>query len=140
MKYKDIQALCDAQFRRLTGIKWSTFNLMVEELSRHHSTKGRPFKLSDEDQLLLSLEYWREYRTLFHIGMSYGISEPSASRIVRRVEDILIKSDKFHLPKKVLQSAAVDWDVVVIDATEIPIQRPKKNRKNHIVAKRNDTP
>ncbi|WP_217652003.1 helix-turn-helix domain-containing protein, partial [Hydrococcus rivularis] len=29
---------------------------------------GRPSKLSAEDQILMTLEYWREYRTYFHIG------------------------------------------------------------------------
>ncbi len=29
---------------------------------------GRPRKLSLEDQLLMTLEYSREYRTYFHIG------------------------------------------------------------------------
>ncbi|MEH2211389.1 MAG: transposase family protein [Nostoc sp.] len=27
-----------------------------------------------EDQLLMTLEYWREYRTYFHIGQSWGVS------------------------------------------------------------------
>ena len=130
MKYNNIKKLSDTQFRRLTGVQRTTFNLMVEELQSHHSTKGRPFKLSYEEQLLLCLEYWREYRTLFHIATSYGVSEPTASRTVRWIEDILIKSKQFHLPKRLPQGSAVDWEVVVIDATEIPVQRPKKTEKN----------
>ncbi|WP_228146066.1 helix-turn-helix domain-containing protein [Acinetobacter sp. ANC 4558] len=55
----------------------------------HVPTKGRPTKLSIEDQILLCLSYWREYRTLFHVATSYGVSEPTASRIVRHVEDCL---------------------------------------------------
>ncbi|WP_205666421.1 helix-turn-helix domain-containing protein [Acinetobacter sp. ANC 4169] len=42
---------------------------------------------------------WREYRTLFHVATSYGISEPTASRVVRHVEDCLIRSNLFNLPK-----------------------------------------
>jgi GGDEF domain-containing protein len=82
MKYNNIKKLSDAQFHRLTGVQRSTFNLMVGQLQSHHSTKGRPFKLAYEEQLLLCLEYWREYRALFHIATSYGISEPTASRTV----------------------------------------------------------
>ena len=54
------------------------------------------------------------------------MSEPSASRIVRHVEDFLIKSNLFNLPKHLPEGEGIDWNVVIVDATEIPIQRPKK--------------
>ena len=82
-----------------------------------------------EDQLLLSLNYWREYRTLFHVGVSYGVSEPTASRIVRHVEDCLVKSNLFNLNKKIPKGEGPDWNVVIVDATEIPTQRPKKTKE-----------
>ena len=85
--------------------------------------------MSIEDQILLCLSYWCEYRTLFHVATSYGVSEPTASRIVRHVEKCLIKSNLFHLPKSLPESEEIDWNVVIIDATEIPIQRPKKTEK-----------
>ena len=78
-----------------------------------------------EDQILLCLSYWHEYRTLFHIATSYGVSEPTASRIVRHVEDCLIKSNLFNLP----EGEGIDWNIVIVDATEIPIQRPKKTEE-----------
>jgi len=46
------------------------------------------------------LEYYREYRTLYHMGIDYGISEGHASKVVRDVESVLIKSGKFSLPSK----------------------------------------
>ena len=70
---------------------------------------------------MLCLSYWREYRTLFHVGMTYGVSESTASRIVRDVEDYLIKSKQFNLPKKTPNGGALDWDVVIVDVTEIPL-------------------
>ena len=129
MKYIDIQKLTDLQFQRLTGIAWSTFNVMLTELKVHVPVKGRPSILALEDQLLLCLSYWREYRTLFHVGMTYGVSEATAFRIVRHVENCLIKANLFNLQKKVPKVTGEDWDVVIVDATEIPIQRPKKSRK-----------
>ena len=129
MKYIDIHKLTDAQFKRLTGVSWSTYKLMVEILNAHSASTGRPPTLTKEDQLLLCLSYWREYRTLFHVGMTYGVSESTASRIVRDTEDHLIKSKQFNLPKKVPTGGALDWDVVIVDATEIPVQRPKKTEK-----------
>ncbi|ENV14420.1 hypothetical protein F965_00664 [Acinetobacter schindleri NIPH 900] len=102
---------------------------MVEQLKMHVPAKGRPSKLSVEDQVLLCLSYWREYRTLFHVATSYGVSEPTASRIVRHVEDCLIQSKLFNLPKNLPEGEGIDWNVVIVDATEIPIQRPKKTEK-----------
>ena len=135
MKYIDSKKLSETQFKRYTGISWSTFDLMVEQLKMHVPAKGRPPKLSIEDQILLCLSYWREYRTLFHVATSYGVSEPTASRIVRHVEDCLINSNLFNLLKHLPEGEGIDWNVVIVDATEIPIQRPK-NRRKAIVAKR----
>ena len=129
MKYIDSKKLSDSQFKRYTGISYSTFYLMVEQLKKHLPTTGRPAKLSLEDQVLLSLSYWREYRTLFHVATSYGVSEPTASRIVRHVEDCLMQSNLFNLPKNLPEGEGVDWNVVIIDATEIPLQRPKKTEE-----------
>ncbi|TCB49652.1 transposase family protein [Acinetobacter sp. ANC 4779] len=129
MKYIDSNKLSDPQFKRYTGISWSTFYLMVEQLKKHVPIKGRPPKLSLEDQVLLCLSYWQEYRTLFHVATSYGVSEPTASRVVRHVEECLIQSKLFNLPKSLPEGEGIDWNVVIVDATEIPIQRPKKTEE-----------
>ncbi len=57
------------------------------------------------------------------------MSEPTALRIVRYVEDCLIKSNLFNLPKSLPEGKGIDWNVVIVDATEIPIQRPKKTEE-----------
>ena len=139
MKYIDSKKLSETQFKRYTGISWSTFDLMVEQLQKHVPDKGRPSKLSIEDQILLCLSYWREYRTLFHVATSYGVSEPTASRIFRHVEDNLIKSNLFNLPKNLPEGEGIDWNVVIVDATEIPIQRPKKQKKSYSGKKKTHT-
>ena len=129
MKHIDSKKLSETQFKRYTGISWSTFYVMVEQLQKQVPAKGRPSKLSLEDQVLLCLSYWGEYRTLFHVATSYGVSEPTASRIVRHVEDCLIQSNLFNLPKNLPTGEGIDWNVVIVDATEIPIQRPKKTEE-----------
>lgn len=78
------------------------------------------------DQVLLCLSYWWEYRTLFYVATSYGVSEPTASRIIRHVENCLIQSKLFNLLKELPEGEGIDWNVMIVDATEIPIQRPKK--------------
>ncbi len=70
--------------------------------------------------------------------MSYGSNESTASRIIHKIENILIKSDKFHLPKKLPHGAGIDWNVVIVDATEMTIERPKKNRKDSTAVRKND--
>ena len=140
MRYEKLSNLSDEEFRRLTGVKPSTFKHMVEILKVAHSRKrwhgGRRSKLCVEDQLLMTLEYLREYRTYFHIGTTYGISESSAYKAIKWVEDTLIKHPDFALPgRKALCKSDVDCDVVLIDATETPIHRPKKN-KNAVIPER----
>jgi hypothetical protein len=75
----------------------------------------------------MTLEYWREYRTFFHIATNWGIHESSVWRTIRRVEDILTKSRAFKLPgKKVLQPSDHEIEFVVVDVAETPVERPKK--------------
>ena len=143
MKYDQIKALADEKFRRLTGIKVSSFNKMIEILKFADQQKkakgGRKNKLSIEDQLLMALEYLREYRTYFHIGNSYGISESSAYKVIKWVEDTLIKHPDFALPgRKALLKSDHEYEVICIDVAESPIERPKKNKNISIQAKRRD--
>jgi hypothetical protein len=104
------------------------------------NNRGRPSSVSIENQLLIMLMYYREYRTFFHISVTYGISEAQCWRIVRKMEDILIKSKLFHLPgKKQLAQSGTSWEVVVIDVGESPIERPKKNNAAITPVKRSGT-
>lgn len=143
MKYDQISNLTEEQFRRLTGVKRTTFMRMLEILTeadcKRKAKGGRKNKLSVADQLLLTLEYLREYRTYFHIAQSYGISESSAYKTVRSVEDTLIKHPNFSLPgRKSLLKSDVDYEVVLIDAAETPIERPKKDKNISTLEKRKD--
>lgn len=130
-KYENIKKLSQEEFRRLTGVKSATFNEMSEVLKSAEKIKkrqgGKPNKLCVEDQLLMALEYLREYRTYFHLGKSYNLSESACYRVCRWVEDTLIKSKNFSLPgKKALLKSDTEFEVILIDAAESPIERPKK--------------
>ena len=78
MKYEQVRDISCEQFRRLTGVKKETFTKMIDILKeadhKKKSRGGRKNKLYIEDQLLMTLEYLREYRTYFHISQSYGLS------------------------------------------------------------------
>lgn len=142
MKLKNLEQLSDAQFRRITGVKRETFYTMIKILKEAEIKKkkrgGRPNKLSIEDRLLMTLEYLREYRTYGHIATSYGLSESNTYEAIKWIENVLIKSKEFRLPgKKAPLKSDLDLEIVLIDVTESPIERPKKNKKNSISEKRN---
>lgn len=144
MKYQVVYDLDEECFRRLTGVKRIVFDKMVGILKAAESKKkaqgGRRSKLCLEDRLLLTLEYLREYRTYFHISKSYGISESAAFKAIRWVEDTLVKHPDFALPgKKTLLKSEMDYEVVLIDATELPIERPKKSKNSTIRARKSAT-
>ena len=134
-----------AKFRRLTGVCPETFAKMLEILTEAHRKKkskgGRPNKLSMEKMLRMALEYWREYRTYFHIGETYGLSESNAYQTIKWIEDVLIKDGTFSLPgKKTLLGENAEYEVVLPDATETPIERPKRGRKNTTQERRSGIP
>ena len=141
MKYEIVKEYDEKQFRRITGVKRATFNKMIEILKKSyaekHKRRGRKPKLSIENQLLAALEYWREYRTYAHIAASYGIAESNIYRSIKWIEDTLIKDGTFRLPgKKELVKEEADYEIILIDATETPVERPKKNKGNIIPEKR----
>ena len=90
MKYETVEKLTDEEFKRATGVQRSTFQKMVDVVEQGLRKFGRPPKLSRADQILLTLMYWREYRTEFHIGLAYGVSESAVCRTIRKIEDVLI--------------------------------------------------
>ena len=147
--YQSLAAVSAAEFKRLTGVGRGTFAVMVDSVSpvlaeRQH--KGGPrFSFRPEDMLLMTLAYWREYRTYFHIGADYDISESQCFRTVKLIEDILIQDTRFHLKgKHTLIEQKVGDTYVIVDVAESPIERPQKkggktSKNNTIPAKRNVT-
>ena len=141
MRYETIETLKDKEFKRSTGVQRKVFEQMLEVVTAGLRDFGRPTKLSRADQLLLTLMYWREYRTEFHIGQTYGVSEATVCRTIRKIENVLIKSKQFHLPgKKALRPSETVIEIVLVDATEQPIERPQKNNAGITVAKRSVIP
>jgi hypothetical protein len=145
MYWEQVKEQPSAQFKRLTGVQKKTFKLLVKAVKAHDEKvvrkkgnhRSRPFSLCIEDQVLLTLMYYREYRTQLHIGFTYGISESATCRTIHRIETIVAKVKELQLPgKKVLSGRKQEMSVVVIDATEMPIERPKKSKGSTIVARK----
>ena len=144
MKYEKLKEYTEENFRRVTGVKRKTFNEMIEILQgaeKIRRTKGGPKpRLALEDQLLATLEYLREYRTYVNIAVGYGMSESQIFRIIRWVEETLIRDGRFSLPgKKALLKSDFEYEIIVVDTTETPIERPKRKQKRYYSGKKNDT-
>jgi len=141
MRYEKAKDLKAKDFKRFFGVNQETFETMCEVTGNMLSqeTRGRKSDLSIQDQVLLTLSYWREYRTMFHLGQDYGIHESNVSRIIQKVEDILIKSRKFSLPSKRRLLEENELTYTIVDVTEMLIERPKKNKADIIRGKRSDT-
>lgn len=111
---------------------------MVKVLKEHRenraSRRGNKSPLCMEDWVLILLRYYREYVTYLSIAADVGISESAVCRIVKKAEEVLIKSELFHVPGKKALRSEMSYEVIVVDATETEIERPKKNDS----IKRND--
>ena len=140
MTYEQMKDLKPGDFKRACGDHPHTFETMLQVLQEHEQQKvkpGRPSTLSLKNQLLMTLQYWREYRTYFHIGLSWGVAESVVWRTVRKIENLLITSKMFHVPgKKKLRAGGTSFEVIVVDVAESPVERPQKNSDATIVGRR----
>jgi len=135
MKYENMGKYSDAKFRRVSGMRRKTFERAIkilnakyaEEHSGNVRKSGRKSTLKMEDKLLAAMEYLREYRSMAHIAASYGIHESNIQRIIKWVENTLIADGTFRLPgKAALLKKDAEYEIILIDATETPVERPKK--------------
>ncbi|WP_445299715.1 MULTISPECIES: IS5 family transposase [unclassified Microcoleus] len=142
MKNQSYLNLKPCEFKRRFGVKIETLKAMVNALENFKSEnqkdrRGRRTILTVEEQVLVALEYWREYRTYFHIGTSWGVSESTICRIVTDIESTLMKTGKFRIPgKKALLKDSDYPEFVVMDVTETAIERPQKKQKNYYSGKK----
>ena len=73
-KIIDYQHLSDEQFKRRFSVYKQTYSKMVESVksveaeSNSPSKRGPKHKITIEEQDLVKLEYWREYKTYLKIG------------------------------------------------------------------------
>ncbi|MFX1825102.1 IS5 family transposase [Acinetobacter sp. AS5] len=139
MKYQKLNRFSDSEFQRLVGVPRAVFSEIVEVLKEAESLKkklGRPHTLAIEDQLLLTLNYLRSYNTQLELAANYHIAESNVNRTIKKVEDALMKSRRFTLPKRSITTADEQFNWVIIDATECLIERPKKNQSKFYSGKK----
>ena len=139
---KRIEKLKEKDYQKYFGVNKATFDKMLEileEADRYILIKGgRPSVLSVLDKLVIMLQYYREYRTMDNIAFDYQTNKSTVYYAIKWAEDTLIKNKAFHLPsrKKLLEDTSIE--IIVVDATEVEIERPQKNRKNIIRERKKD--
>ncbi len=142
--YEKTKRLSDVDFKQIIGVKRNTFNDMVQVLKEAYAEKhrrgGRPPKLSIETQLIMTLKYLRQYPTQLELAYEFEVGEATVHDTIVWVENTLVKDDKFKLPGKKVLLEEDNIEVILVDVTESPIERPKKNKENTIRGKRNATP
>lgn len=136
-KYKEIFGVEKHIFDRM--LKILNVSYAFSHVDKKPENGGRKPKLSVLDCLVITLMYWREYRTFRHIAYDYDVGKSSIGRAIVWVEDTLIASGVFNLKsKRELRENLSKIKVVVIDVTEQEIERPKRGKKIGIPARKND--
>ncbi|MCL2119494.1 MAG: transposase family protein [Planctomycetaceae bacterium] len=133
----------DAEFKQLFGVKKEVFHEMLSVVTVAREARlrkgGRRPKLSAGDQLFLTLQYWREYRTMEHLAFDFGVAKSTVSDTITLVENALVQDGSFRLPgKKALLSPENAGRTLAVDVTESPVERPKKNKKSGIPGRKSD--
>jgi hypothetical protein len=137
----DLSKLSNGNFRRVLGITRKVFDTMVQAIKEaklgRKTKRGNQPSFTEEEQVCMLLEYYREYPTMLQMSTRWkGVHEATISRNIAKTETILIKNNLFHLPKEKLKDA----ETIVIDVTEIQIDRPKKNKNSVTQVKRKNIP
>jgi len=104
VRYEKASKLRSEDFKQLFGVKKETFDEMVKVLEityeAKHKRHGNHTKLSLQDQLFLSLKYWRQYITQKESSYKFEVGEATTHDTNVWVENTLVKSSKFSLPDK----------------------------------------
>lgn len=140
---EQIEKFSEKKFQKTFGVSKVMFATMLsvlqEQYIESHKKGGRKPKVTIFDRLCIFFVYYRNGRTIADVATEYSLAESTTFDIIRLVENTLLADERLHLPsKRALLKENIK--VAIIDATEYPIQRPKKNNENSTPAKRDDTP
>jgi hypothetical protein len=137
-------------FRMFTGLSAEEFGRLVAELEpvwlarkatrsarRRRERKagaGRKVKLAFPDRLLLTLLYYRAYVSQEFVGFLFGVDKGTVSRDVQELS--LCMAGVFRIPEKKVRIAPDDLEAVFVDATEQPVNRPKRGQRGSYSGKK----
>ncbi len=126
MRYETIKQPKDTDFKRRAGVHRETFEIILNVIKKGWRDFGRPTKLNRANQLLMTLMYWREYEQNSILHNLMALARRLSVGPIQNVENALVRSGRFRPPgKKVLQPSDHFFEVVLVDVSEQPIERPK---------------
>ena len=119
--------------RRITGVKHEKFEKCVSRLKsawraaqRRKRVAGRPYGIGDlREHLLLLLMYYRTYTTHLFLAQIFKVDEATICRAIRRIAPLAERVLKIK-PERLLSEN--DLQLLIVDATEQRIERPKNQR------------
>ena len=128
-------------FARVTGVKLEHFLQIIEQmrpewdkLQASKQCHGRNSNLKTlENEVMLVLIYYRYYISHFLLGMFFNLDASNVCRHLKRIEPLIIKV--VHI-KKDRSLSPKELDQILIDATEIQTQRPKKGQRKFYSGKK----
>lgn len=107
-------------------IFWQVEPLWNKRVVGRYKRPGRDYKLDLSDMVLMLLLYYRTYTTQIFVGYLFGIDDSRVCRNIRTLEPVLAKIMAIRKTRHLSQE---EVEELIIDATEQPIERPKKNQK-----------
>lgn len=134
---KMLFSLSDAEFYERLGIGKDLFTVLRDRLEQYrneqHKKGGRPNRLSVFSSLVVYLLYIRQYMTQTIIADIVGVKKWAISRAYHWVQDTLIENGCLRL---IGNRKADAGTYLLIDVTEIFINRPKRNQKRYYSGKK----
>ena len=117
-------------FARLTGVKLSDFLKIIEKvrplwekLQAKKICAGRRSNITSLENVVLI--YYRCYISHFQLGMYFNLDASNVCRHLQKIEPLLAQVLTI---KKDRTLSVNDLNRIIIDATEIPIQRPRRQK------------
>ena len=129
-------------FKGITGLTPSEFRQVVKKLTRPFRNKyiknkklpGRPTGIKGiENKLICLLTYYRTYTTQLFVGFLFRVDAATVCRTIKRLEPLLARIMKIKKERKISQQ---EMHTLIVDCTEQPIRRPKKNQKTFYSGKK----
>lgn len=137
-------------FRMFTGLSAGEFDKLLADVEpvwvarkakqsasrprRRKPGAGRKAKLRLADRLLLTLLYYRAYVTQEFVGFLFGVDKGTVSRKVQELS--LCMAGVFRIPEKKVRIDPDDLEAVFVDATEQPVNRPKRGQRRSYSGKK----
>ena len=140
-----IKKMATNNYKGIFGIEKYVFDrilrlLEVADTYQRKSNAGRKAQLSVLDKLVITLQYWREYRTYRHIAFDYDVGKSTIGEAIIWVENTIIASGFCNLKSaRELRENTSKIKIAIVDVTEQEIERPKKGRKIGIQARKSAT-